>query len=69
MYTILFWQVELVSAISIFAIKITFIEVIKNAFYCTKKTPFVLKIFELLYFPFLLFFPFLAITDFIEEVD
>ena len=61
MSKIIFWQLKLVSTISIF--------VIKNAFQYTKKTPFVLKIFKLLYFTLPLFFPFLAIADFIEEVE
>ena len=54
MYKILFWQLKLVSAISIFAIKIT---------------SFVYKTFKLLYFPLPLFFPVMVIADFIEEVD
>ena len=40
---------------------------IKNAFYFTKKAPFVLEIFKFLHFPFPFVFPFLAIAaDFIE---
>ena len=66
MYKVLFWQLKLVSIISIFAIKITFKKLSKMIFIMPKKTPFVLEIFKLLYFPLLLFFPFLAIADFIE---
>ena len=69
MCKILLWQSKLASTIFIFAIKITFKKLLKNAFYCTKKTSFVVKVFKLLCFTLSLFFPFLAIADFIGEVD
>ena len=66
-YKILFCQLKLVSTISVLAIKL--LKNYQKCFLLYQKTPFVLKIFKLLYFPPPLFFPFLAIADFIEEVD
>ena len=69
MYEILLWELKLVSTNFVFAIKIKLYKSYQKWFSFIKKVPFILEIFNFLYFPLPLFFLLLTIADFIEEVD